>query len=125
MKRDKDNKRKPWRIVYQQYINIIKPSELTDEEWHIWEETNKGLYQHEIASELNIQAWQVSKVISKVVNVLSIKQNKNQLSLQVNEEDFSEVERRCRSRHIYMNNLQSNVCPITGKLVKTIMSNFF
>ncbi len=125
MKRDKNNKRKPWRIIYQQYINLMKPRELTNEEWHIWQETNKGMYQHEIASELNISAWQVSKTITKVVNVLSYNQNQNQLTLQVHEEDYSEIERRCRSRHIYANNLQSNVCPITGKLVKVIMSNFF
>jgi uncharacterized protein YnzC (UPF0291/DUF896 family) len=124
MKRDNDWKRKPARIVHRQFRNVLKPSELTDEEWKAWEQTNEGLYHYEIGALMNIPAWQVSKIITKVVNVLAAKQKESELAQQL-EEDYSEVERRCRSRHIYANNLQSNVCPITGKLVKVIMSNFF
>lgn len=123
MKRDNDWKRKPARIVHRQFRNVLKPSELTDEEWKAWEQTNEGLYQYEIGALMNIPAWQVSKIITKVVNVLAAKQKESELAQQL-EEDYSEVERRWKRRHSYVNNLESHICPITAKEVKIIMSNF-
>jgi len=81
-------KRKPQRFTSEAYNNVIKPQSIQDQHWLIWKRYNEGLNTVELAMEFRIKKFEVTQIISLVVEKLK---NKPKLVDDFTE-DFKSVE---------------------------------
>ena len=80
--------RKPQRHISEAYNNVIKPQSIQDNHWLLWKRYNEGLNTVELAMEFRIKKFEVTQIISLVVEKLK---NKPKLVDDFTE-DFKSVE---------------------------------
>ena len=93
-------KRKPQRHISDAYNNVIKPQSIQDNHWNIWKRYNEGLNTVELAMEFRIKKFEVTQIISLVVEKLK---NKPKLV-----DDFTEDFKSVDAAMEYRNRLRNN-----------------
>ena len=110
----KQTKRKTNRVITDAYRDSIRPAHITDRDWSMWLEYNKGLHYAEIAMIHRLSPVQVREVIDGIIMKL-----KNNLVGLYND-DFTTAHEAMKFRERIRNNVR--LAEASGMPVVNIMS---
>ena len=106
--------RKTNRVITDAYRDSIRPAHITDRDWSIWLEYNKGLHYAEIAMIHSISV----KTVREVIDGIIMKLKNNAISLY--NDDFTTAHEAFRFRERIRNNVR--LAEASGMAVVNIMS---
>jgi hypothetical protein len=94
-------KRKPSRFISDAYAHIPKPAAIEEYHWKIWLDYNDGLNAPECAMKYHIKTFEVTQIISSVVERLKNKAKESEVWT----EDFKSVEAAMEFKQRIQNNI--------------------
>ena len=109
-----NKKRKTNRVITDAYRDSIRPAHITDRDWSMWLEYNKGLHYAEIAMIHRLSPVQVREVIDGII----MKLKNNVVGLY--NDDFTTAHEAFRFRERIRNNVR--LAEASGMAVVNIMS---
>ena len=110
----KQTKRKTNRVITDAYRDSIRPAHITDRDWSMWLEYNKGLHYAEIAMIHRLSPVDVRVVIDGII--MKLKNN----AVGLYNDDFTTAHEAFRFRERIRNNVK--LAEASGMAVVNIMS---